>query len=515
MKNRFKFSVFIFIFFLSLILAKSEAAIEPVSQLPFSNPGILISMDFQDANLKDILKIFSIQSGLNFIASDAVKDRKFTLYFDNVPIKDAMDKIFKANNLSYDLDSESNIFIVTDLGVPEAQTETKIFPLKFATVSSSKLIGERSASMGAKAAAGGEEGGITGVIKKLISDKGKVIEDPRTNSIIVSDFPSHMRSIEEVIASLDKSEPQIMLEVELLDVSKNAVDKIGMNWPETIAKLTVPGTRGIRFPFTGRQTKSGSGATIEYPDNAFGGGWNYGTWPADKFAPSILTALGATLTLDFLRTLTDTKFLARPQIFTLNNETAEISISTNESVGVKTSTSSAEGTGSTVQEAERAQTGVVLRVTPQVNIDNGEITLFVYPKVAEAVAGSTITSGSATFIFRDPEERSTKSTVRIKNGETVVLGGLIRNEKSETITKLPILGDLPFLGKMFKHSNKSKDKERELLVFITPHIIKDTTFQLAQVQKGGFPEREQSAESGASRQAAINASLKSFEKKKK
>ena len=79
MKNKFKFSVLIAIFFLCLCLPKTEAAIEKVEDLPFSNPNILISMDFQDANLKDILKIFSIQSGLNFISSDSVKDRKFTL----------------------------------------------------------------------------------------------------------------------------------------------------------------------------------------------------------------------------------------------------------------------------------------------------------------------------------------------------------------------------------------------------------------------------------------------------
>jgi type II secretory pathway component GspD/PulD (secretin) len=80
---------------------------------------------------------------------------------------------------------------------------------------------------------------------------------------------------------------------------------------------------------------------------------------------------------------------------------------------------------------------------------------------------------------------------------------------------LPILGDLPFLGKFFTHRYKERDKDRELLVFITPHIIKDMSVQLAQAKKGVLPEREQSATSRVSRQAVIDASLKSFEKKKK
>ena len=99
----------------------------------------MISIDLQDASLKDVLKIFSIQSNLNFVASEAIQDRKLTLYMDKVPLKEAMNKIFKANNLSYDLDKEASIFIVKDWGTPTAETITEVFYLKHATVSSSSL----------------------------------------------------------------------------------------------------------------------------------------------------------------------------------------------------------------------------------------------------------------------------------------------------------------------------------------------------------------------------------------
>lgn len=502
MRNNYKVYAFIGIFFLCLCLPKIEAATESVKDLPFANPDVLISMDFQDANLKDILKIFSIQSGLNFVASDSVKDRKFTLYFDNVPIKDAMDKIFKANNLSYELDKESNIFIVTDLGAPEIQTVTRIFYLKFASVSNSSLLAEKSnagtisdiASIGgASAAAASTKTGIATVIEKLLSTNGKIVEDPRTNCLIVTDVPNRMDNIAAVIASLDIPQSQVLLEVEMMDVNRDATEKIGMKFATPLLDVTM--------------TNSGSSWMSKWPTGNILGE------TSNNFTNGTFTVASTSyrLILDFLKTQSGTKYLARPRIITLNNEPAEIKISTDEAIGV-TSTSETQ-TGTTTTEAERAQTGIALRVTPQINLETGEITMFVIPAVAEATTGGTFSG----VTFKDPEIRYTKSMVRVKDGETIVIGGLIRRNSSETITKLPFISDIPFLGKLFTHTYKDKDRERELLVFITPHIIRDTAIQLAQAKKGALPEREQGTASAAvrKRQEAIDESLKIFETKKK
>ncbi|MDD5255040.1 MAG: STN domain-containing protein, partial [Candidatus Omnitrophica bacterium] len=127
---------------------------------------VLISMDLQNANLKDILKIFSIQSGLNFIASEAVQERKVTLYLDNVPIQEAMNKIFKANNLSYDLAEESNIFIVKDWGVPKLETKTKIYALKYRAVPNANFSKEKVNLLGGSAA------DLVTTIRQVMSDGG-------------------------------------------------------------------------------------------------------------------------------------------------------------------------------------------------------------------------------------------------------------------------------------------------------------------------------------------------------
>ena len=188
MNKNFKLFVFLSIFCLSVL--KLPAA----EEVSFPNPDLTISMDFQDASLKDVLKIFSIQAGLNFIASEAVQDRKITLFLDKVPIQQVMDKLFKANNLSYELDPDSNIFIVKDWGTPAIETVTRVFYLKYATVSSSSIKEHMATDIGTATTSTTTTGttstggtttstsagkwkvednvGITQAVKKLLSSSG-------------------------------------------------------------------------------------------------------------------------------------------------------------------------------------------------------------------------------------------------------------------------------------------------------------------------------------------------------
>ncbi|MFH1413690.1 MAG: secretin N-terminal domain-containing protein [Candidatus Omnitrophota bacterium] len=512
-KGLFRVNSLIFIFLFCLFLPKLSADLSA----PFPDLGPEISMDFKDADLKDILKILSIQSGLNFIASEVVQDRTITLYLDKVPLNMAMDKLFKANNLSYELDEEAKIFIVKEWGKLAVETITRIFFLKYASVSSSSLKSEMSKSLGGEAMmvsiSGGEsqqeEGGkwaseqdvgLTKAVKNLLTEHGSLIEDYRTNSLIVTDTPRNMKVIASIIASLDVLIPQVLLEVEILDVSKDVVDDMGIQWTNPFASLNVVGQRLTTFPFGGSGT-SGFGRTGT--DDALNE-----AWVPHHFAPSVLTVLGQTLNLDLLRTHSDTKILARPRILTLNNETAEIKVVTQEAVNISTiQAASGELSTETAETAERVETGVSLRVTPQVNIETGEITMFVLPMVKDTSISSLDSS------IKDPEERSAKTTVRVKDGETVVIGGLIRHNKSETIVKVPVLGDMPFLGALFRHRNKDKDEDRELLVFITPHIVKEEIKEIAGLKKGLLPEREQDTLGGTRRELAIGSILNQYEKK--
>jgi len=519
MKKTFLIFVFIFsivcLFFIPHLNAEMSDPASLKTQAPQEPPSgsePVISMDFQDVNIKDVLKMLSMQSGMNFIASEAVADRKVTLYLDKVPLNQAMDKIFSANNLSYELDNKSNIFVVKDWGKMEAETVTKVFYLKHASVSSSSIKEEElnnispsstSTTTSSTTSTSGKwkaetESGITYSIKKLLSANGSLIEDFRTNSLIVTDTPARVKVIAQVITSLDIEVPQIMLEVEMLDVSKNAIDKLGAKFGQTPFTAFIYGaSASTGFPF-------GSWSKIFSPGQ---GSININPGSIDP-TTGVATGNPYEIQFDFLKTQADTKVLARPRIMTLNNETAEIKITTNEAIGSITDTQGQGTASSTTTSAERVETGVSLRVSPQINSDTGEITMFIYPKVKDA---STSTFNTA---FKDPEERSTKSTVRIKDGETVVIGGLIRHDKSETITKLPFFGDIPVVGVLFRNRNKDKDRERELLVFITPRIVKNGPTKLEQMQRFNLPIREQSAVTHVNRDYLINSSLNNFDKKR-
>ncbi|MBM3248930.1 MAG: hypothetical protein FJZ10_05900 [Candidatus Omnitrophica bacterium] len=493
-----------------LILFIPSASSEISTGQSFSSYSKMISMDFQDANMKDVLKIFSQQSALNFIASEEVQDRTVTLYLDNVPVEEALERLLTANNLTYEKQEGSNIFIVKELA-EGLQTVTKIFFLKYASVSSSRLKSEISSGLVRKTEFEGSssEGGAAGtggdtasavaaevtnikkIVENFLSKEGKVIEDARTNSLIITDKPEQFSIIEKTIALLDVPTPQVVIEVEMLDVSKDLVDKMGVNWDAT------PTDSSLTFSGASRQTK--------FPLDGGYIGDSTGVVTSKTFTMGTISAAGLDIALDFISTDTGTKYLARPRILTLNNETAEIKIVTDEAIGLK-QTVSQEGIQST-EEAERAETGVALRVTPQVNTETGEITMFVEPTVSEA---STSSLGSA---YKDPERRQTKSVLRIKDGETIVIGGLIRTRGTEVITKVPFLGDIPLLGAAFRHKNKSKDEDRELIIFITPHIVKEQKITSASSKINHILPFSREQDLPQQKMAEVDNALSRFEKK--
>ena len=511
------------------LFALLHPALTAEKTLDFIDSDRTISMDLKDADLKDVLKIFSMQAGLNFIASENVKERKITLYMDKVPIKQAMEKLFKANNLSCEYDEDANIFTVQYWGDPEAQTITRVYKLKHRSVASSNIEREKEnllSKVGFVASATGTEidtgagsssqsanqsqgTDIVSAIKQILGKQGKISEDKRTNSLIVTDIPSKFPAIEEVIASLDVPDVQVMLEVEMLDVSKDVIDQLGFNL----------GTRDLPSPFTWI-LPGGLGGSKFFIGNKDlqRDKYDYKDANGNNRGGLVLGSTYAAV-LDFLSTRSDTKYLARPRILTLNNETAEIGITRDEIVSTSLKTETLEG-GSTItsKEYERATSlaltpegiGIFLRVTPQINMETREITMVINPKTSSAVQSTEITNE----IARDPEVRSAKCIVKIKDGETVVMGGLIHSAKQETVTKIPIFGDLPVVGAFFRHKDINKNIERELLVFITPRIVNDQALRFVQTPRqaqaiaGGYPV------ANPQRQETINSMMNIFERKK-
>jgi type II secretory pathway component GspD/PulD (secretin) len=419
-----------------------------------------ISMDFKNAQLTDVLKIFSQQSRMNFIAAADIADKEINLYLDEVPVEQALQRILAAHNLVYELDPGSDIFIVKEAQEDEPKLVTRVYQLQHATIPSSKIHRTLSASEGDSDS--GEASGATGVryaVEAVLSMDGRVVEDPRTNSLIVTDYPNRFPLIERAIVRLDVRIPQILIEVEMLDIAKNSIDELGAKWGTT------------PFTFSGAEK---DGLLPFNEDNIFDDniishvpGARDSLFEEPRYRVGTMSFSGLQVALNFLRTQTDTKNLARPRILTLNNETAEINIKTDEAIGISSTSTSTEGIGEQTQEAERVETGVFLKVTPQANVTSGEILMAIEPKVIQA---KTSQGFSGATEFKDPEERGTKSVLRVMDGDTIILGGLLRNDVQDIRTKVPILSRLPLVGAAFRHKDKNQT-ERELIIFITPHIV--------------------------------------------
>lgn len=440
----------------------SELDLTYMDESFFRNPEKSISMDFKDAKLNDVLKIFSQQSGMNFIASSKIATNQINVYFDNVPVENALEHILLANDLTYELDQSGRIFIVKPINMPIVELITRVYPLKHATVDSSKIKntftdsseggGSESGSSGGSSSSGDGEGedsesGIVTIIESVLSEKGNVVEDPRTNSLIVTDLPNRFPQIEQTIARLDVRIPQILIEVEMLDISKNTADLIGTKFGETPVTFSGASKQHV-FPFD----------TTTLLEKGY-------TFSESEYTTSTIDFGGLSFVMNFLRTQTDTRNLARPRILTLNNEKAEIRIVTDEVIGTTSTQFGGDSAAQATTEAERAETGVSLVVTPQANLESGEITMAIQPVVSNATA-------SGIQDFSNPETRTVKTLMRVNNGDTIVIGGLLRTDTSDIRTSVPLIGKIPLIGNAFRHKDDSAT-ERELIVFITPYILND------------------------------------------
>lgn len=426
-----------------------------------------ISMDFKNAQLNDVLKILSQQSNMNFIAAQEVSGKTTNIYLDKVPIEEALERILSSNDLTYEIKPGSNIFVVRPLDRPSRPLITRVYHLEYATVMSSKLnqtlSKDESTTVASGTSSSTSQTGIVEAVKALLTRDGKIVEDSRTNSLIVTDIPGQFPVIEQMIARLDVRIPQILIEVEMLDISKSTADLLGAKFGDTPFTFT-GAERDSIYPFDRNKAMANAGKSGNQ-------GFQFGE-VGDEYNVGTLSFAGLTMTLQFLRTRSDTRNLARPRILTLNNETAEINIKTDEAIGLASVTTSSENNATTVAQAERVQTGVFLKVTPQADIDNGEITMAIEPRVIQARTGQTF----GTQTFKDPEERGTKSILRVLDGDTIILGGLLRTNMEETKTSVPVLGKIPILGAAFRHKDKA-ESQRELIIFITPHIIPEAQAQ--------------------------------------
>ena len=469
-----------------------------------------VSMEFQGAKLSDVLKTFSKQAGLNIITDASVASRQITIYLEDVLPLDALNQILASGNMTYERPVGSDIYIVKPKSPQAAgpKTITRVYRLRYARVSDS--IFSRSAAalnaittVEAKAAQLAEKPplptlekagmGIDLAIKKLLTEQGSLVTDPRTNTLIITDAPENFPKIEAALAALDVRAAQVMVDAELIETTVTKLKDLGVEWGTgsegDLVNFTM-GSRSTRFPF-------GFFGEDVAPTVAAGDSLNLST--------STLSFTNATAVLQALESDGDSKVLARPKVLTMDNESALIRLTTEETIGFQTTTG--ENSGTTQSQPERVTTGIMLGVTPQVN-DGGFITMTVEPSLTKTVAAKIIPpSGQGTT--RDTKTRGAHTVVRIRSGDTLVLGGLIDRAEDHSLRKVPILSGIPVLGEAFKNDELSNSAS-ELIVFVTPRILGDPTEN--QVASTSQPMTAREQEPGpASRQDLIEQTLNRLE----
>ncbi|NLO91695.1 MAG: AMIN domain-containing protein [Elusimicrobia bacterium] len=454
-----------------------------------------VHLNIKSMPLNLILDAISKQTGASFVVEKGLEDKRFSAVFNNLPVRDALRALLEVNGLGYESVGNTNTFVVKELSKTNVRLATKIFRLKniqlyaMGSGTSSLLSGgsggakggmSGGGAMSAPAAGGGSgksqmaSGGFLDVIKEMVSKQGHLQVYPETNSLIISDLPENFAAIEEILDSLDTPVPQVMIEAYFVEINANNSRNLGIEYGGDSGELgSFQGNSSIvAFPFTinGKVfplTGNGSASptwTDTVTDSIDPTGNISTTY--NGVSLGILSFQQLTAVLKAIETTGDAQYLSKPKILTLNNKPAEIA-STADTV-IEFTTEMFTGPGYLCKQSvtpKRKDTGITLWVTPQVN-DGGTITLAISPVVSRPETSQFFPSSDVV----DTQKRYINTTVRVKDGSTVLIGGLLTNDETKTLRRVPLLGHIPIIGYFFSSVSKSAIK-RELLIFITPKVV--------------------------------------------
>ena len=435
----------------------------------------LVSLDFKDADLKDVLKVFSQQSGLNFIASKDIEQRQITLYMNDVLIEDALKTLLEANNLTLKQNPGSNILIVKPLPALPIETITRVYRIRYYHGSvgqvGQKVFADEASEK--TPGAGPSTGDWDAILRPLLSEYGNLVN--HMNLIIITDVPERFKLIEEVINEIDRPIAEVMIEVELIETTADFLESLGVQWGQELLRYQGPAT-ATPFPFTKWEKRHNFNPADATAVSIAGD---------SDFAYGLMSSSNLSWILEMLETDTSTKFLSKPRILCQDREWAEIKVTADQIVSIKTTRNATSGDLET--EVERMEVGTTLKLVPIINDREGFVSLLLEPAISRPVVSRFSSPNKISYI--DPNERSLRTVVMVQDGETLAIGGFITTEDQKTTTKVPWLGDIPLIGAFFRHNETTKI-DKELLIFITPKIIKASDKVKMWVEDTGSDEEE-------------------------
>lgn len=394
---------------------------QPAASQPEAIPeGVLITLDADSSNVNGILQILAEKSRLNIVTSPDVQRRRMSIHLKNTPFDEALNIVVRAAGLGYERIGGS--ILVGDPRKLDTQTgfTSRVFDLQYADA----LEVQKS---------------LTAVIEGLNAYASG-------NQVVARGTPGQLDQVGILIKQLDLKPRQVQLEARLIEVNTDDLQELGVQW-DKITKWNEIFTQGDpgksptdQVPSESAYTKLGKGED----------------WYRQRSAYDVA--------IDFLITTGRGKLLANSRVATVENRAADIFVG--ETVRIVTSTLvSNGGIGTQQTQIEDIEVGVKLQVTPRI-AEDGSVTTLISPEVSNILAIDPQTHLPTT------STRRASTLVRVPAGEKIILGGLLREESRETVSKVPVLGDIPLLGKLFRHKS-SRLAKTDLVIEITPTIVSE------------------------------------------
>lgn len=425
-----------------------------------------ISVDFPDEDVRTIILSVAELYELNVVIPDTLIG-KTTLKLRNVSWRQVFDVVLEPSGFTY-VEDRNIIKIKSNADLLQEPVDTRVFVINYA-----------------------EAGGLQGSIAPLVDAAagGRIQVDARSNALVITERPSRMNNIQEIIERLDRPTAQVMIESKFIEVTRRDAKNIGLNWG-SLAGYSVTGgpfnreyTRDNTATTSNNNTATGTNnstttSTLTIPGGFTSTSTTTGTNLLNTVASTInsvatgradtalFSADAFSLILSFLQNDNNVNLVSNPTVVTLNNTPALINIG--EEFPVPDYQYNAEQGTFEVSGFTYKPIGIILNVTPQVN-SAGFINLNISPEISSR-AGTVNFGGAAGAEIPIISTRKTKSTVTIKDGFTLAIGGLIEKSTVKTSSRVPILGDIPLLGRAFRN-NSDADDIRNLIIFITAKTL--------------------------------------------
>jgi type II secretory pathway component GspD/PulD (secretin) len=447
----------------------------------------------QDTPITVAIETLARQSGINFLLDPKIgygqvdpatgqpkPEPSLSLRWDNITPEQALLAVLDNYGLQLVEDPKTKIAKITtkDPLAPPPLT-THVYQLAYASVSNM----------------------VDKVSTAFTDHRSKVVPDERTSQLIVVATDKEQTDVAALIQKLDKPTRQVLIETRLIEISSNPSTTKGVDWTGTLqaqnisfgngvlnasgsssSSTAIPGTPvtttmtypgGNTFSTTTTPSSSTTTTLASEPQNSTTpGGFMYNTLSGLTPGIGFLNADGVKATLSFLNQSSDAQVVSTPRIVTLDNEQATISVTRAFPIFATTAGTQGSPGGSSVTYSN---VGIILQVTPHISA-NDYIWMKVLPQVTSFYATVTKTVGGFINQADEFDSRVIDTQVLIPNANTLVMGGMVKDSPTASYTKVPVLGDIPVLGYAFRSETKTMDKQN-LLIFITPTIVKDTDFQ--------------------------------------